>query len=203
MSGIYKFTNKYNRKVYIGKANDIYSRYKEHLYNIKRKRIKSYFVNALRKYGKEGFDFEVIMECPKQNLDYWEKFYIKYYCSNNPQFGYNMTSGGDGGSPTEETREKIRISTEGKHATFGMLGKHQSEYQKQTVKDRLTGRQFTEEHKQNLRKPKKDTSNMYKHTGDHWYHLNEINVLIKPDKITYYESLGYIPGRYIPKRKNN
>lgn len=109
--GIYKFTNKYNRKVYIGKSIDIYKRYWYHNNNAKNG-IKGYFYNAIRKYGIEGFDFEVLIECSEYNLNYWEKFYIKYYCSNILEYGYNRTDGGDG----------IRQSGE----LNGMYGKHHS-----------------------------------------------------------------------------
>lgn len=98
MIGIYKYTNKYDRKVYIGKSKDIELRYKQHLKTVKIIKIQkhSHFYKALRKYGIDAFDFEVLIECPIENLNYWEKFYIKYYCSNNSDYGYNMTNGGDG-----------------------------------------------------------------------------------------------------------
>ncbi len=89
--GIYKFTNKLNRKNYIGQSINIEGRYKAHKRN-----NKSNFEKAIKKYGIENFDFTIIMECPKENLNYWEKFYVKYYCSNNPDYGYNKTTGGNG-----------------------------------------------------------------------------------------------------------
>lgn len=105
MIGIYKYTNKYNRKCYIGKSKDIEARYKSHLKCVKNG-INTHFYNALRKYGIDSFDFQILIECPKENLDYWEKFYIRYYCSNNPDWGYNMTPGGDGISFWDEESRK-------------------------------------------------------------------------------------------------
>lgn len=95
MTGIYKFTNKFDRKVYIGKALDIEKRRISHFKPSALKK-KCIFNNAIKKYGIDGFDFEVVHECPIDQLNYWEKFYIKFYCSNNPNYGYNMTAGGDG-----------------------------------------------------------------------------------------------------------
>lgn len=110
MIGIYKFTNKYNRKVYIGQSKNIKARYYNH-FNCA-KHLDTYFYRALRKYGKEGFDFEVIMECPIENLDYWEKFYIKYYGSNIHDYGYNEYEGGTGLTKwTPELRKKMSDST--------------------------------------------------------------------------------------------
>ena len=91
MIGIYKFENKYNRKVYIGQSVNIEARYKAHLRN---KDTNNYFHNALLRYGIDAFDFDILIECPKENLNYWEKFYIKYYGSNLHDYGYNLTEGG-------------------------------------------------------------------------------------------------------------
>lgn len=114
MIGIYKFTNKFNRKIYIGRSLDIEKRYLEHTkYCIN---DGNYFHNALKKYGPDNFDFEVLIECPKENLNYWEQFYIKYYCSF--ENGYNQTLGGEttlGYHHTEETREKCRQANIGRH----------------------------------------------------------------------------------------
>ena len=55
---IYKFINRINGKKYIGQTNNIENRYKAHLSS----KRNDPFHNALRKYGIENFDFEVI-EC--------------------------------------------------------------------------------------------------------------------------------------------
>ncbi len=94
VTGIYKFTNKLDKKVYIGQAVNIERRRKAHFDIAKKHKDNTYFHNALNKYGIDNFDFEVLIECPKENLNYWEQFYISYYCSNNKRFGYNETEGG-------------------------------------------------------------------------------------------------------------
>jgi len=97
--GIYKFTNKVNHKIYIGKSVNVYGRYESHKKTALSGK-KTLFYNALRKYGIDNFDFEIIKECSREELNEYEKFYIKLYDSNNPQYGYNMTPGGDGGAMT-------------------------------------------------------------------------------------------------------
>lgn len=104
MTGIYKITNKYNRKVYVGQSINVERRIKTH-----KKAVNTdctyYLYNAFRKYGINSFEFDVIHECPQNQLDYWEKFYIKYYCSNDRRFGYNVQSGGQGWSGCKHTDE--------------------------------------------------------------------------------------------------
>lgn len=46
----------------------------------------------MRLYGIENFDFEIIEECPIEELDEKEIYYIKLFDSYNT--GYNNTYGG-------------------------------------------------------------------------------------------------------------
>lgn len=90
MIGIYKFTNKINGMSYIGQSVDIERRYKQH------KRINTdntIFHNAIREYGFDAFDFEIIELCAKDSLDEKEKFYIKK-CNTIYPKGYNIATGG-------------------------------------------------------------------------------------------------------------
>jgi hypothetical protein len=51
---------------------------------------------AIRKYGKEHFKIEIIEDnILKKNLDEREIYWIAYYKSNNSEFGYNLTKGGN------------------------------------------------------------------------------------------------------------
>ncbi len=133
MIGIYKFTNKFNQKSYIGQSIDIERRYNVHKRISLKKDGKTYWEHAIQKYGIENFNFDILIECPKENLNYWEKFYIRYYCSNDRKFGYNMTFGGDGISEwTDEMRIKQSIIHLGQISH--MKGKHLSEDTKQKLR---------------------------------------------------------------------
>lgn len=105
MIGIYKIENLINGKVYIGQSVDIKGRWNEHkLVNsraskdaLKRQKYPLYL--AFEKYGLDNFSFEVIEECPVEELNEKEQFYIKKYNSyiDFPNSnGYNLTLGGDG-----------------------------------------------------------------------------------------------------------
>lgn len=91
MIGIYKITNKINKKCYIGQSIDIEKRWKAHITRSAKHNTEKYsekIYQAIRKYGISNFIFEVIEECSIDELDEKELKWIKYYDSYNN--GYNM-----------------------------------------------------------------------------------------------------------------
>lgn len=97
MGIIYKLVSP-SKKIYIGKANDFEARMKGHLNCANKGRTNSLY-NAIRKYGFDSFE-KTIIDCEdvQSVLNEKEKFWISHYQSNKREFGYNMTSGGDGGN---------------------------------------------------------------------------------------------------------
>ena len=64
------------------------------------------FHNVVLKYGRENFTLSILKECSIEELNYYERKYINLFHSNDIQFGYNKTSGGDALSVwTEEHRK--------------------------------------------------------------------------------------------------
>lgn len=124
--GIYKITNLINGKVYIGQSNDIEDRWRDHKWiSTQENKIEySYpLYRAFRKYGLENFSFEVIEQCPEEDLNekeiYYIEFYRAYFHYENSN-GYNQTLGGEGTRGkkiSDETREKIRISCTGRKSS--------------------------------------------------------------------------------------
>lgn len=95
MIGIYKYTNKKNGKIYIGRSTNIIRRKWEHYHNPS---PYSFFDQTLIKIGEDCFDFEIIEECSAEELRDKEKYWIKFYnCCvlDNKQGGYNLTHGGE------------------------------------------------------------------------------------------------------------
>lgn len=88
---IYKVTNKVNGKSYIGQTRyTLEFRWRQHQH----KKDNTYFHNAIRKYGVENFNIEILEECNYEDLNSKEIFYIaKFDTFKN---GYNLTIGGDG-----------------------------------------------------------------------------------------------------------
>lgn len=108
---IYKHTNKINGKVYIGQT---YQNPKKRWQNgISAYQHNEHFLNAIKKYGWDNFEHEILLEqLNEKEMQYWEDYYIEFYDSRNPNKGYNINKGGQK-SPFQELwknndfREKI------------------------------------------------------------------------------------------------
>ena len=95
-SGIYKITNKINNLVYIGQAKNIKRRLTAHRcieHSPNALEYNNQIHTAMREYGIQNFTFETIEECPIEQLNEREKYWIAYYDSYKN--GYNGTEGGD------------------------------------------------------------------------------------------------------------
>lgn len=95
---VYKYTNKINKKVYIGiTTRNLETRHKEHSRNVG---IGTYFSNAIKKYGIDNFVLEKIDTANNinelaQKEVYWIKHYNAFVYWDNSN-GYNETFGGEG-----------------------------------------------------------------------------------------------------------
>ncbi len=110
---IYCAKNKINGKCYVGQTT--------HTVNVRigthkrdsRKGSDCAFHRAIRKYGIENFDIKILCHCVnKIELDFAERLWIKTINSLSPN-GYNMTTGGDSPSFTEEGRIKLSKALKG------------------------------------------------------------------------------------------
>lgn len=153
---VYAITNCVNGKIYIGKYQrknlDGYFRHTIAA-AMRGTRSKPKLYNAIRKYGPESFSMKVLVNAldPEQ-AGALEKFYIRTLESQKDEFGYNITSGGDGFSHyhSEETKQKISELKKGKKYHLGF--KH-SEETKRIISEKTKGRKrgpLTEEHKRKL-----------------------------------------------------
>lgn len=93
-SGVYKITFP-NDKIYIGISNNIYRRMLEHNTDF---RNNLPIEHAIKKYGKIT-EFDILEEIAPENRTLMrerEKFWIRVFHSNQKEFGYNISEGGDG-----------------------------------------------------------------------------------------------------------
>lgn len=109
---VYKITNPFNGKIYIGITQKGLSHRKmTHKNRINSKRgINIPLYNAFKKYGFDNFIFEEIACCKTlEDLNLVEIHLINFYNSTNPEVGYNLASGGLVNLPTEKSK---RLSSE-------------------------------------------------------------------------------------------
>lgn len=101
---IYKYTSP-SQKIYIGQTNQ---GLKRRAYNGEGYKHSIYFYNAIKKYGWENFKSQILKQnLNKQQANYWEEYYIKYYQSNNRNYGYNISEGGNNHTLSPQAKEKI------------------------------------------------------------------------------------------------
>lgn len=91
---IYKITNRINGKVYIGQTiQKLKDRLNKHLSDA-RNGSQYYLYRAIRFYGSENFKIKIIERVRKNKLNEREIYWVKYYKSDDSNFGYNLTEGG-------------------------------------------------------------------------------------------------------------
>lgn len=142
---IYKTTNLINGKIYVGqhKSNEYDSSYYGSGKILKL---------AIEKYGLDNFSNTVLCWCEsKKELDKLERQLIKQYDSRNPNKGYNIAFGGEGGDlVTCLSNEDYLIfcnhmSDLNKLGIIGNKGKQLSEEHRQKIGNGNRGKKHSEE----------------------------------------------------------
>lgn len=102
MSCIYQYINKINGHMYIGLTNNSQRRYSEHWSSANNPNDKDYnqaVHSALRKYGKENFEFNILEDNipndDKELLKQREIYWIDKFNTYKNREHYNETPGGD------------------------------------------------------------------------------------------------------------
>ncbi len=146
MGCVYCATNRINGKKYIGKTiGEMSVRRKKH----ENRALQGYmeaFRCALRKYGFNNFQWDVLFESNNEKiLNIEEIYYIKEQ-NTKPPNGYNMTNGGDGLTGiTDKTRKKMSESHKGKKQT-----QEQIEYRSLKIREAKRKNPVTKETRQKL-----------------------------------------------------
>jgi len=159
MGCVYCVTCKINSKKYIGKTIcNISKRKKEHEGNTHKEKG-FIFHRALRKYGIENFDWEILFESSNNEiLNRIEIDFIREENTKKPN-GYNMTDGGEGSATntgrvfSEEWKSNISKGGIG-HASYENQVKYailpKTKKHKLAISKALTGRVFSKEHLKNM-----------------------------------------------------
>lgn len=133
---IYCYTNKVNGKKYVGQAKNFNKRHNKHIsssYNINDKNKNVPFHCAIRKYGIDKFEVEILKENlqTQDELNYWERFYIiEFDTLAKNKKGYNVSDGGSNGNSfagkTDEEMFEIKKKMSKNHANI--LGENNPNY---------------------------------------------------------------------------
>lgn len=105
---VYIHTNKVNGKKYVGQT--IHGDHpKKRWVNGLGYQLQTYFWRAIKKYGWDNFDHEVIASrLTKEEADNFEKILIKLLNTTDRSFGYNISLGEDGTCGVKPTDEQIQ-----------------------------------------------------------------------------------------------
>jgi group I intron endonuclease len=141
---VYCITNNINDKVYVGQhSKDDLEAYLA--YNIRHALAnsgnKTYLYRAIRKYSGDAFTIQsLISPIDKESMDWWEIFFIQTLGTQNPNIGYNITSGGGGRLGIK----RPHTDAEKEHMSEVMMGRKVTWAHKISVAQK--GRTFTPEH---------------------------------------------------------
>jgi group I intron endonuclease len=167
---IYKATNIVNGKCYIGKTTRNFEKYKNnHIKNALneidiKKKHKKVFYDAIRKYGKDNFKWEILKDNINDILilNVMETFMIMIHHAHISVHGYNVTWGGEGTNGyhhTEKTKLLIKTRKIGKNSGKDnpMYGKKRPDLSLRNKLYPRTGelngnyhREFSAEHKRKI-----------------------------------------------------
>lgn len=157
---VYVHINKLNNKKYVGitsKDNP------NHRWNSGRGYAENpHFYSAITKYGWDEFEHIILYDnLTATQAKETERKLISMWKTQNPDYGYNMTSGGDGTPnyyPSEETRRKKAIAS---------MRENLSEETLRRRSESLRGRKFTEEHKRRIGDANSKPVEMYSLDGEY------------------------------------
>ena len=161
---VYLHTNIINGKKYVGiTCQEPNKRWKNRTGYNPRGKGKSKFYNAILKYGWNNFEHEIVASnLTREEANNFEHILIISLKTNNSEYGYNITDGGDGWTRikhTEKTKQKISESNKGKIAWN--KGKLLTEEQKEKVRLSHLGKKCSTETKNKMSVAHKNKPNLH------------------------------------------
>jgi len=184
-SGIYVWKLKGVPK-YVGKGVDVHQRMNRKHHDNKA------LNNAIKKYGFDSFEKEVVCYCNDDELNELEEYYIRELHTHRSENGYNLTWGGDG------------VGSGNDHPLFGVTGKDHpswgrksSEEQKKKMSDAHMGLTHSDESKHRIAIAKLGERNpMFgKKTNNSTSQYFGVSRSIIKDKYVYWKAIVMINGK--------
>lgn len=156
-----------NGKVYIGITGTAFeTRCGNNGYKYRKNKL---FARAIKKYGWDNIRHEILYSgLTKEEAEAKEIELIAEYKSNNPKYGYNVSSGGESGNAgvvaSEETRQKMSIAHLGNPSN---TGKKLSEETRRKLSEAhkgnkvMVGRKLSEETRRKMSEAQKGAKNHF------------------------------------------
>jgi len=167
-SGIYKITNKFNGRIYIGSTIDFMKRWAAHQSDLFHNRHTNQYMQndynvCKKKYGEEPLTYEILEMVSKSELLIREQHYLNLFFDSKDQCYNICEKAGNtlGYKPSEKTKalwmEQRRgkdMSKATKASVAARIGKPRSEETKEKIRSAHLGKKLSEITKNKLRKPK-------------------------------------------------
>mgnify|MGYP001772056195 CR=1 FL=1 len=181
---IYQIKNSETGKCYIGQTTDFKRRKREHLNELrKHKHSNLYLQNAFDKHGESSFEFFILEECPKDQANEREIFWLNNFGGFDSENNYNLCQAGGARGISEETREKLRSRTMSEETRRKMseakkgIKLNLSDEQRKRIGERsrqnLTGRRHTAESKRKMSEKLKESASRHPSWGMTGKHHSE------------------------------
>jgi group I intron endonuclease len=183
---LYRITNKINGKIYIGQTVEPDKRWYRHKYMATQDQPSMVISRAIKKYGSDTFDFEIIAACTSwEDVNDTETVLVSQYDCLVPK-GYNVALGGFNAPKSEAWLKAMRDW----HASLSVekraeISKKQSEATQQQIFEKghpAQGRIVTEEEKELHRKARLE--NPIEYTEELRQKMSESHIGIKDTEDT-------------------
>ena len=167
-SGIYKITNKFNGRIYVGSTIDFVKRWGAHQSDLLHNRHSNQFLQndydlCKKKHGSEPLTYEIVEFVSRDELLIREQYYLDmYFDEKNNTYNICKTAGNSlDRKPSEATKALWRQQRKGKdmsNATKASIaartGVARTEETKRKIKEAHLGVPMSEQAKEKLRRPK-------------------------------------------------
>src|SRR5574343_596163 len=182
----------------IGHSYNVAARWKAHI----KKNTPSAIHNAIVKYGKDNFEFEILCSSIDINdLNWLEQYFISHLNTMYPN-GYNLDMGGRNCPKTKESIEKGAIKKRGKaykNRRRGIIATHSITneiIEVEVVKDFLKYG-FTNANCSNIRTVLSKKSKRKKVKGYYFRYKNNVNqnLIDNPKKLSAVQRIGIEPAK--------
>lgn len=183
---LYRITNKINGKIYIGQTVQPEKRWTQHKTNAASDNPRMIISFAIKKYGNEAFEFEIIAGCKSwEDANNIETLLVAQYSSLVPN-GYNVSLGGFNAPKSEawiQAMKKWHASLSSKERAE--ISKKQSEATHQQIAEKghpAAGREVSQEQRELLRKIRLE--NPIEYTDEIRKNMSEAHLGIKDSEET-------------------